>query len=271
MKSLPLFTAVALIAVGASLNVIADERTGCREKFEQEVALLPTANAPTNAIGRVSLELEDEDGTNTLEFKLRVFGLPVSTYNVSVTDLTGTNAWDLGSFDVVSRPVCSRDDDDDFYSSTNTVSNTNTYTIGSTELLLAADLDPTNISYVYVFDTNGVVDMTADFSTLTNLTGIFYSKTVPVEACAATNAQGSATVTLSFKKGKTSSSFNLNVVGLSKQQNVSINANGVTKMKTSTNSKGSVSVKNLPKTNLGGLQTVDGRDKQGNKLFKADF
>ena len=264
--------AIALISLSLEDRAHGGNGSSCREDFEQEVALLPTANAPTNAMGRVSLEVEDENGTNSLEFKLRAVNLPAATYYVTVTDLTGTNVWDLGTFDVITRSRCGCDDDDLVPVGTNApVVCTNTINLGRAHFDLTAALDPTNISYVYVFDTNGVVDLTADFSALTNLTGIFYSKTVSVTPCAATNAQGTASLALSFKKGKTSSSFKMNVAGLPKQQNVSINANGVTKLKTSTNGKGNVTVQNLPRTNLGSLQALEGRDKKGNKLFEANF
>ena len=56
------------------------------------------------------------------------------------------------------------------------VISTNVVTFGRGEFDLPAGLDPANVAFLFVFDTNGVVDFNGDFTRLTNLSAIYYEE-----------------------------------------------------------------------------------------------
>lgn len=245
------------------------------EDFEQEIALTPTVNAPTNAIGQTELEVECEDGINTTTLDVKVAGLDSGTYSVSVTDVTGTNAYDLGTLDVGSYfgncgSVHGNGGGCGFGTNAPVVS-TNVVNYGHGEFSLPSDLDPTNVAFLFIYDTNGVVDLTGDFTSLTNITALVYNKTVSVIPGTALQAQGQGTLTLAYKRGKTSSSFKLNASGLPGKQKLSLNANGATSCTTSTTTTGLLKVQALPHANLAGLQAVEAKDKNGKVVFSLKF
>lgn len=272
--------AAGILALTCSVNVMASGGgQGDKEEFKQRIALQPTVNAPTNASGRVSLEIECENGTNSTELKVKLAGLPVSNYLVSVNDTTGTNAYDLGlvAVSLKSDDDCDDEDEDKLFGSTysvvstNSIVCTNTIPTGKGEFNLPSSLDATNVASVFIYDTNGVVMLTGGFGALTNYTGVFYSKTVSVTPLGATNCVGAAALKLAYKKGKTTGSFFMVVSNLPPKLPLTISVNGTGKVKTAPTKQGTLVVKNLPKTKLGSVQTVIATDKKGNQMFRADF
>lgn len=272
-----------IFALGAlvSVSTIKADNANCggnwggrSDDFEQVIVLDGTANVSTNAIGVASLRNDDDCWTNTTTVKVKVAGLDAADYNVSVTDVTGTNAYDLGTFTVSTNFPCDFDDADDYVWSagTNSVTiSTNITTFGGGKFDLPAGLDPTNVAYIYIFDTNGIVDFTGDFTSLTNIAAVFYEQNVAVTPGTATNAAGKGKIVLSYKNGKTSSSFLLNCTNLPPKQNLSLNANGVKSTSTTTTPKGAVTVKTLPHTKLADLQILEAKDKKGKVVFSVQF
>ena len=269
---------------------------GDSEGFEQVTLLLPTVNTATNATGAVKMETEFEHGTNQTEVKVSVLGLAVGLYNVTVTDTTGTNVFDLGTINVINKlskfegwehdefachfptnlPIALTNLPDVLTNLTCLLTNfppklTNSVNFGRAEFILPSEIDPTNVAYLFIYDTNGVVNLTGDFLNLTNISALVYNKTVGVIPCSATNVQGKGTLTLAYKKGKTSSSFKLNASGLPAKQTLTLQADGVKSTSTSTGSKGTVKVQNLPKVNLANLQIVEAKDKGGKVVFRLEF
>ena len=249
---------------------------GHQEDFQQVIFLSATTNAATNVVGIASLRADDDDQTNSAVVKVTVVGLPATTYNVSVTDFTGTNSYALGTFDVATNSFGGRPADDgqggwsDCGTNTPAIS-TNVVTVGRGTFSLPSGLDATNVAYLFIFDTNGIVDFTGDFTSQTNISAMYYCKTVAVIPGSAAQAQGQGTLKLFYKKGRTTSSFLLNATGLPARQSLYLKANGTSSTTTSTSSAGAVKVKTLPHVNLPDLQTVEARDKKGNQVFTLQF
>jgi hypothetical protein len=72
------------------------------------ILLTATTNAPAGAAGKAQFDGACDHGTNAATLVIITAGLSNGTYSVSVTDLSGTNTYDLGSFDV---PSASGDDE----------------------------------------------------------------------------------------------------------------------------------------------------------------
>ena len=267
--SAALFASLAAKADGHS-----DSHNGYSDDFQQVIILNATANVSTNAVGVANLHSDDDDGTNTLDVKVSVAGLDAGTYNASITDITGTNSFDLGTFDVSTNSFkCDDWDASEFFGDDLTnapVISTNVVTFGRGKFDLTG-LDPTNAAFLFVFDTNGVVAFIGDFTSLTNVSAVYYEETVPVDAGTNSVIQGKGKLSLSYKKGKTSSSFNLNANGLPPKQSLVLKANGVTSTTTSASTKGAVTVKALPHANLPNLQKVEAKDKTGKLIFSLKF
>lgn len=256
-----------------------------REDFRQTISLAATTNAPDGSFGTATLRAESDDGTNTGRVKITLVGLAAGTYNVSATDFTGTNNFDLGTVDVTTNSLFAfrngdddedeqdgdsdHRDDGDFNNCRGT--NTITFTIGRGAFELPSGLDPTNVAYLFIFDTNGVVYFTGDFTSQTNVSAVYYCKTVPVLCPGSDSSHGKGTLTLFYKKGKISGKFALNAAGLPPRQSLGLKANGQSCGSTSSNAKGTVTIKSLQHAKLMELQTVEARDKKGNLVFSAHF
>jgi hypothetical protein len=247
---------------------------GYSDDFQQVIILNATANVSTNAVGVANLHSDDDDGTNSLDVKVSVAGIDAGTYHASITDVTGTNNFDLGTFDVTTNSFeCEDWDGSEFFGDdlTNTpVISTNVVTFGRGKFDLTG-LDPTNAAFLFVFDTNGVVAFIGDFTSLTNVSAIYYEETVPVIANINSAIKGQGKLSLSFKKGKTTSSFKLTANGLAPKQSLVLKANGKSSAKTSASTKGEISVKALPHANLPELRTVEATDKKGGTVFRLEF
>ncbi len=274
-KNIILAWAVATINF-LGLSARADDHSCTNsDDFQQVIILAGTTNISTNAVGLANLRTVEDDDTNYTELKVSVAGLAASTYNVSLVDLTLTNSYTLGTFDVGTNSFDGDEWEHDAYfgdCSTNTpVISTNVVTFGRGKFALPAGLDPTNVAALFIFNTNGVVDFTGDFTSLTNLSAVYYEEIVPVVPGTTATAQGQGKLSLAYKKGKTTSNFALNAGGLTPKQLLYLKANGITSTTTSASPKGAVSVKTLPHTNLPNLKTLEAKDKKGNLVFSLKF
>jgi hypothetical protein len=246
------------------------------ENLEQEISLAATANAPTNALGLASLDTETDDATNITELKVSVAGLATGDYTVTALDVTGVS-YSLGTFTASpytsggdhrfnragSSGACTNSPD----GGTNAV----TVNFGRGRFALPAALDATNVTSVFVADAFGTVDLSGNFSSATNLTGVLFNKTVAVTPGSATKAKGSASLALAYKKGKITGTFKLAVTGLTKSQKLTLTANGKMCGTTTATTSGAVNIQSLPGANLSTLKTVSAKDKNGSVLFSAKF
>src|SRR5262245_61163980 len=62
------------------------------ELLEQEVRLVPTADAPHGASGKAELEAENEDGATTATLEVETEGLLEGTYTVSTRSIADGSA-----------------------------------------------------------------------------------------------------------------------------------------------------------------------------------
>ena len=71
--------------------------------FDQGLILTATTNAPAGAKGKAEFILVNDNGTNYEQLFVKTIGLTNSVYTVRVTDDTGTNTFDLGTLNVVTK------------------------------------------------------------------------------------------------------------------------------------------------------------------------
>ena len=71
--------------------------------FDQGLVLTATTNAPAGARGRAEFIAVNDRGTNYQMLFVKTTGLTNSVYAVRLTDDTGTNTYDLGTLNVVTR------------------------------------------------------------------------------------------------------------------------------------------------------------------------
>lgn len=71
--------------------------------FDQGLVLTPTTNAPAGAKGRAEFIAVNDNGTNYEMLFVKTIGLTNSVYTVEVTDDTGTNTYNLGTLNVVTK------------------------------------------------------------------------------------------------------------------------------------------------------------------------
>src|SRR5258705_11978890 len=92
-------TIILCFAIGLVATAIADDNQQGSE-FDREIVLTATTNAPAGATGKAELKSDDEDGMTTAQLQVETEGLLAGTYTVSVNDVSGTNTFVLGTFDV---------------------------------------------------------------------------------------------------------------------------------------------------------------------------
>ena len=71
--------------------------------FQQGIVLTATTNAPAGASGKAQIIAVNNNGTNLALLFVKTTGLTNGTYNVSLTDLGGSNTFNLGSLNVAPR------------------------------------------------------------------------------------------------------------------------------------------------------------------------
>ena len=107
-----ILTALGLASAILTQNLLACSTTNFHGIVEihRGIVLTATTNAPAGAAGRAHFDGACDHGTNAATLVIVTSGLSNGAYSVSVTDLSGTNAYDLGTFDV---PASSDDEEDD--------------------------------------------------------------------------------------------------------------------------------------------------------------
>jgi len=71
--------------------------------LDQGLILTPTTNAPAGAQGKAHFILVNDNGTNYEMLFVKTINLTNSVYTVAVTDDTGTNTYELGTLNVVTK------------------------------------------------------------------------------------------------------------------------------------------------------------------------
>jgi hypothetical protein len=143
---------------------------------------------------------------------------------------------------------------------------TNCLAVGSGSFVLPSGLSPTNVAGIAISDTNGAVDLTGDFTGVTNTTSV-YIETVGILPGTATNVQGQATLTILTKSGKSFGTFKLSATGLDPREKLYLTADGTNTFKVCTSRSGSLTVRTLPRVKLADLSTVVATDVSSNVVF----
>jgi hypothetical protein len=79
-----------------------DRFRGCIN-LDQGLVLTATSNAPAGAKGKAEFIFVNDNGTNYEMLFVKTIGLTDSVYTVELTDNTGTNTFNLGTLNVVTR------------------------------------------------------------------------------------------------------------------------------------------------------------------------
>src|SRR5258707_768156 len=149
-------TIILCFAIGLAARAIADDNQQGGE-FDREIVLMATTNAPAGATGKAELESDDEDGTTSAQLQVETEGLLAGTYTVSVTDVSGTNTFVLGTFDVGS----STNQDDNSQGDENGG--------GEAGFPLPAGLNPMDVGTISITDSNMAPVLVGDFADVTNI------------------------------------------------------------------------------------------------------
>ena len=152
---------LAILGIAFCLTPVAvawDNQDG--DDHQRFIVLTATADAPAGAKGFAAVGLGICGGTNAPTLRVGTEGLLLGTYSVSVTDNTGTNTFELGTFDVRTLML-----ESPMMDWTNWTGGVN---VGGAQLPLPAGFDATNGFSVSIADSNTVVDLTGAFSSFTN-------------------------------------------------------------------------------------------------------
>lgn len=147
---------------------------------------------------------------------------------------------------------------------------TNCLTVGSGSFLLPSGLAQTNVAGIFVSDTNGAVELTGSFTGVTNSTTI-YIETVSLVPGTATNVQGQATLTLTYKNGKSFPAFKLSASGLEPRERLLLSVNDTNTFRFYTSRTGTLKVNSLPRSKIVNLKSVVATDTSSNVVFSASF
>ncbi len=165
--------------------------------------LAPTTNAPAGAQGLAAFGFGDCFSTNAPNLHVGTIGLLVGTYSVSVTDVTGTNTYALGTFDV---QLWSHDD------WTNAMPS---LAIGGGEFALPDGVSPTNIVSISISDSNTLVDLTGTFTSPTNAVPQLDEEILLTATNdAPTGTVGRASIETDEEDGNAAASVHVGTVGL---------------------------------------------------------
>jgi hypothetical protein len=231
--------------------------------------MTPTAAAPAGSSIEVSLEAEDDNGTNGAKLELQTKGLSAGTYFVSVTLKSDGSTVTLGSF------TLSGGDADVEFSTEGEDDNE--------EASFPANLNPLDIATISVSDANNVVLFTADLTTLSAVASMNLNASVQAtHGPAAPSAAGSAMLTAFVSHGQAKGSLQFNAQGLPANMQLVVTINGITAnvKKAKTDKSGNASIHIGPKGKTGTvapgvtmfqINSVRLMDKSGNVLLSADF
>lgn len=232
------------------------------------IVLADTTNAPAKAMGRAAMVGEITSSTNTVAVKVETIGLLVGTYTTSIADQTGTNFFKLGTFDVsVSTNV--------FCGAKATIVPFGSNTVGGGSFPLPEGLDPTNVTTISISDTNGLADLTGNFTNAVlrrPFPCVFDVLTSLVPGPLCTNLVGSARLYVNVTKGITHGGLSLAATGCPPQSTLHLFVNGSEVGTVKTDRRGHVTINKLPKgTDFVGLTTIAAEDADGNVAFSVNF
>ena len=279
--------------------------------IQQGIVLTATTNAPAGASGKAQIIAVDNNGTNLSLLFVKTIGLTNGTYNVSLTDLGGSNTYSLGSLNVAPRRdwfgfrLHNGNDDDDSdgeHASTswnNWVGRCAGTNSAWTNVFCGGGSTNQFWTNAFHWYTNCLTVGSGSFvlpSGLapTNVGGIFVSdtngvvdlsgsfagvtnstsiriETVSLIPGTATNVQGQATLTMINKNGKTFEAFKLTATGLEAKQKLYLTANGTNTFRVCTSPFGTLRVNSLGRIRLVNLQTVVATDVSSNVVFSVSF
>jgi hypothetical protein len=163
------------------------------------------------------------------------------------------------------------DDNEDGDHNGGNCSCTNSVLRSESQVDLPPDLDPMDIAQIILSDTAGNALLVGDFVNVTNGTSIKFKAHIRVTPdTGAPQAQGTAVVLSSAKKGSHKNRFTMVASGVPANTTFNVEMNGTQVGTVKSNKKGKVLVKKLP-ANLLGLRHVQLKDSQGNTAAHAKF
>src|SRR5260221_143498 len=217
----PSGTIILCFAIGLAATAIADDNQQGGE-FDREIVLMATTNAPAGATGKVELESDDEDGITSAQLQVETEGLLAGTYTVSVTDVSGTNTFVLGTFDVGS----STNEDDNNQGDDNSQGDEN----GGSEadFSLPAGLNPMDVGTISITDSNMAPVLVGDFTGVTNIIeGEFDADAGVCAGPDVLGVHGNAVMSVHTRNGKQRSKFLLVAQGAPPKQKLTLLVHGV--------------------------------------------
>ncbi|HVM61154.1 MAG TPA: hypothetical protein VMV72_09840 [Verrucomicrobiae bacterium] len=231
------------------------------------IVLGDTTNAPSGAMGRAAMVGQITSSTNTVNVKVETLGLLAGTYTTSIADQTGTNFFTLGTFDVSVRtnvfPCAAKASLVPFGSNT----------VGGGSFPLPSGLDPTNVTTISISDTNGLADLTGDFTNAVHRFPCVFDTLVPLgPGPLCTNLTGSARLYVCATKGKTHGGLSLVAAGCPPKSTLHVFVNGSEVGTVKSDRRGHVTINRLPKgTDYAGVSTLAAQDADGNVAFSVNF
>jgi hypothetical protein len=147
---------------------------------------------------------------------------------------------------------------------------TNTLTVGSGSFTLPNGLTQSNATLITVSDSESSVDLSGDFSGVTNST-VSFKEVADIIAGAAVNAQGSATIVYRLVMSKTLASFRLDASGLPPREKLFLTANGAQTVKVYTKRNGTLHLSGFRRVKAATLVNIVATDTSGNIVFTVNF
>jgi hypothetical protein len=256
------------------------------ELLDQEVRLLPTADAPQGASGKAELEAENEDGVTTATLQIETEGLLEGTYTVSTRSIADGTLTTLGTITVT--PTQSSDDEDcdeDDQGEDEDVDDENdddgvleitrdgsgdqedddqndgdhhdgaeNHTCGDgefgndTTFAFPDGFNPLDIAAVEVSDANGVVVLTGDFTNLGHARRSNLQFEVRIApGHAAPAASGAASLRVRASRHVVRQKFHLGAKNVPANASLTVKINGQPVGHVRTNQFGKVSMRRLPR------------------------
>jgi hypothetical protein len=149
---------------------------------------------------------------------------------------------------------------------------TNEVERGSGSFILPASLEATNVASVSISDSNSVVDLVGDFTSITNTVTCGFDTECDITP--GTNwpdIQGSATITFTDVRGSEHGKFLLTAQGAPARQKYAVLVNGTAAGTVRSDKHGNVTIKNLHRKDMATVKTVVVTDANRNVVFSASF
>src|SRR6266478_5649046 len=255
----PSGTIILCFAIGLAATAIADDNQQGGE-FDREIVLMATTNAPAGATGKAELESDDEDGMTTAQLQVETEGLLAGTYTVNVTDVSGTNTFVLGTFDIGS----STNEDDNNQGDENGGS--------EADFPLPAGLNPMDVGTISITDSTMAPVLVGDFTGVTNIiVGEFDADAGVCAGPDVLGVHGNAVMSVHTRNGKQRSKFLLVAQGAPPKQKLTLLVNGVISGTARSDRQGKIVIKHLAKVKLTTVKSVLAEDAHGNVVMSVSF